>query len=61
MEPTKQFEEGNALNFFDACQDFQKNFKFFKIEGRYDAICSGTMLGDNYKKSKTIILTENFQ
>ena len=39
--------------FFDELQDFPEiatALKFFKLDGRYDVICSGSMLGINYRK-----------
>lgn len=46
------FEEGNTLIFFDEIQDFPDictSLKFFKIDGRFDVICSGSLLGINYR------------
>jgi len=53
IDPSKRFIEGETLIFFDELQDFPDiatALKFFKIDGRYDVICSGSMLGINYRK-----------
>ena len=53
MDPSKRFLEGNTLIFFDELQEFPDiatALKFFKIDGRFDVICSGSMLGINYRK-----------
>ena len=51
--PSKRFIEGEPLIFFDELQEFPDiatALKFFKIDGRFDVICSGSMLGINYRK-----------
>jgi len=51
IDPTKRFEAGETLLFFDELQDFPKiatALKFFKIDGRFDVICSGSLLGIHY-------------
>lgn len=53
MDPFKRFLEGDTLIFFDELQEFPDiatSLKFFKIDGRFDVICSGSMLGINYRK-----------
>ena len=53
IDPTKTFSEGNTLIIFDELQDYPDiatSLKSFKLDGRYDVICSGSMLGINYKK-----------
>jgi hypothetical protein len=53
IDPTKKFEKGRTLIFFDELQDFPQiatSLKFFKQDGRFDVICSGSMLGLNYQK-----------
>lgn len=53
IDPTKQFENGCTLIFFDELQDFPQiatSLKFFRQDGRFDVICSGSMLGLNYQK-----------
>ena len=47
------FVPGHTLIFFDEIQafpDIATSLKFFKQDGRYDVICSGSLLGINYKK-----------
>ena len=44
---------GETLIFLDELQEFPEistALKFFKIDGRFDVICSGSMLGINYRK-----------
>ena len=53
IDPSKRFIEGETLIFFDELQEFPNiatALKFFKIDGRFDVICSGSMLGINYRK-----------
>ncbi|MCH5304720.1 MAG: AAA family ATPase, partial [Ruminococcus sp.] len=53
IDPSKKFIEGNTLIFFDELQQFpdiSTSLKFFKQDGRFDVICSGSMLGINYRK-----------
>ena len=53
LDPSKRFEENNTLIIFDEIQEFPDiatSLKFFKIDGRFDVICSGSMLGINYRK-----------
>lgn len=47
IDPSKRFIEGETLIFFDELQEFPDiatALKFFKIDGRFDVICSGSML-----------------
>lgn len=51
LNPKVHFEEGNTLIFFDEVQEFPDiatSLKFFRIDGRYDVICSGSLLGIHY-------------
>lgn len=53
LDPEKRFMEGKTLIFFDELQEFPEistALKFFQLDGRFDVICSGSMLGINYKK-----------
>ena len=53
IDPTKRFITGKTLIFFDELQEFPDiaaALKFFQIDGRFDVICSGSMLGINYRK-----------
>lgn len=52
IDPGKRFVSGSTLIFFDEVQDFPDiatTLKFFKADGRFDVICSGSMLGVNYR------------
>lgn len=53
IDPSKKFIPGKTLIFFDEITEFPEiatALKFFCIDGRFDVICSGSMLGINYKK-----------
>ncbi len=53
IDPSKHFVSGKTLIIFDEIQEFPDiatSLKFFKLDGRFDVICSGSMLGINYKK-----------
>ena len=53
ISPEKHFIPGKTLIFFDEITEFPEiatSLKFFKIDGRFDVICSGSMLGLNYRK-----------
>ncbi len=53
LDPSKKFIPGKTLIFFDEITEFPEiatSLKFFHIDGRFDVICSGSMLGVNYKK-----------
>lgn len=51
--PDLKFIEGQTLLFFDelqACVNCATSLKSFKQDGRYDVICSGSLMGINYKE-----------
>lgn len=51
IDPTKRFVDGDTLLFFDELQEFPEiatALKFFEQDGRYDVICSGSLLGIHY-------------
>ena len=53
MNPSEKFINGKTLIFFDEITEFPEiatSLKFFKEDGRFDVICSGSMLGVNYKR-----------
>ena len=53
IDPGKHFIEKETIIIFDelqACPDVATTLKSFNIDGRYDVICSGSMLGINYKR-----------
>ena len=53
LDPSKRFVSGQTLIFFDELQEFPEistALKFFCIDRRFDVICSGSMLGVQYRK-----------
>ena len=53
IDPSITFEVGTTLVFFDEMQDCPAcatSLKAFKIDGRYDVICSGSLMGINYRE-----------
>ena len=53
MDPSKKFEAGETVLIFDELQEFPEiatSLKFFKTDGRFDVICSGSLLGIQYKR-----------
>lgn len=53
IDPSKRFEAGKTLIFFDELQEYPEistALKFFKIDNRFDVICSGSLLGIHYKR-----------
>lgn len=57
INPDISFIPGKTLLFFDEMQafpDIATSLKFFSLDGRYDVICSGSLLGINYKQIESI-------
>lgn len=57
INPDIEFIDGKTLIFFDEIQSFPDivtSLKFFSVDGRYDVICSGSLLGINYKQIESI-------
>lgn len=57
LDPGKRFVPGKTLVFFDELQDHPEiatALKSFAIDGRYDVICSGSMLGINYQRIESV-------
>ena len=57
INPSFKFVPNETLILFDemqACPDCATCLKFFKIDGRYDVICSGSLLGVNYKEITSV-------
>lgn len=57
IDPSIAFVPGKTLLFFDEIQaypDIATSLKFFLEDGRYDVICSGSLLGINYKQIESI-------
>ncbi len=53
MDPAKRFPEGKTVIVFDELQEFPEiatSLKFFSLAGRYDVICSGSLLGIQYQR-----------
>lgn len=53
IDPSKRFIPGKTILIFDEIQEFAQiatSLKFFKIDGRFDVICSGSLLGINYRQ-----------
>lgn len=53
LNPEAKFIPGETIFFFDeiqACPNCATSLKFFKIDGRFDVICSGSLMGINYKE-----------
>lgn len=57
LNPSFEFIEGNTLIFFDEIQEYPDaatSLKFFSLDGRFDIICSGSLLGVHYKQINSI-------
>lgn len=53
LNPELMFIPGETIFFFDelqACPNCATSLKFFKIDGRFDVICSGSLMGINYRE-----------
>ena len=53
LDPSLEFTAGETLIFFDEmqeCPNCATSLKFFKQDGRYDVICSGSLMGINYRQ-----------
>ena len=53
IDPNKRFVPGKTLLFFDELQSFPDiatALKFFREDGRFDVICSGSLLGVHYRQ-----------
>ncbi len=53
IEPSHKFIPGETLIFFDEIQEYPEiatSLKFLNLDGRFDVICSGSLLGINYKR-----------
>lgn len=57
INPDIEFIDSKTLIFFDEIQSFPDivtSLKFFSVDGRYDVICSGSLLGINYRQIESI-------
>ena len=66
LNPMCEFIPGNTLFFFDELQECPAcatSLKFFKLDGRYDVICSGSLMGINYKEieSNSVGFKEDYE
>lgn len=53
LNPRLKIQPGNTLLFFDelqACPNCATSLKSFQLDGRYDVICSGSLMGINYQE-----------
>ena len=53
LNPELRFVPGDTIFFFDelqACPNCATSLKFFKLDGRFDVVCSGSLMGINYKE-----------
>ncbi len=53
LNPDLVFIPGDTLFFFDelqACPNCATSLKFFKLDGRFDVICSGSLMGISYNE-----------
>lgn len=57
LNPDFRFMKGETLIFFDEIQEFPDiatSLKFFSEDGNYDVICSGSLLGIQYKHISSV-------
>ena len=57
INPSLRFVPGETLIFFDEiqeCPDIATSLKFFKQDGRFDVILSGSLLGVHYKSISSV-------
>lgn len=57
INPSLSFVPGETLLFFDEIQEFPDiatSFKFFREDGRFDVVSSGSLLGIHYKRISSI-------
>ena len=64
-DPYLELEPGKTIIFFDelqACINAATSLKAFKLDGRYDVICSGSLMGINYQEieSNSVGYKEDF-
>lgn len=57
IDTKMKFIENQTLIIFDEIQEYPEiatSLKFFKEDGRFDVICSGSLLGINYKRIESV-------
>ncbi len=53
LDPDVSFIPNNTIFFFDelqACPNCATSLKFFHLDGRFDVVCSGSLMGINYRE-----------
>ena len=58
MDPSKKFIAGDTKLIFDELQEFPEiatSLKFFKTDGRFDVICSGSLLGFSTRELRVTV------
>ena len=66
LDPTVVLQPHTTLIFFDelqACPNCATSLKFFKLDGRFDVICSASLMGINYKEieSNSVSYKEDYE
>jgi len=66
INPDLEFIPNDTLIFFDelqACANCATSLKAFKLDGRYDVICSGSLMGINYHEieSNSVGFKEDYE
>lgn len=66
LNPELKFIPGNTIFFFDelqACPNCATSLKFFKLDGRFDVICSGSLMGisNNEIESNSVGYKEDYE
>lgn len=66
LDPYLKFVAGDTLIFFDELQECPAcatALKFFKLDGRFDVICSGSLMGINYNEieSNSVGFKEDYE
>lgn len=66
LNPELKFIPGNTIFFFDelqACPNCATSLKFFKLDGRFDVICSGSLMGISYNdiESNSVGYKEDYE
>lgn len=66
LNPALKFIPNQTIFFFDelqACPNCATSLKFFKLDGRFDVICSGSLMGINYQaiESNSVGYKEDYE
>ena len=66
LNPSFEFIPHHTLFFFDelqACPNCATALKFFQLDGRFDVICSGSLMGINYQEieSNSVFYKEDYE